>query len=168
MKYMLLLRHAKSSHDDSSLKDFDRPLAARGKEDATRMGEFVRDIDCLPGVIISSTAKRAKQTTQLFCKGAGLDEDEIQWDEDLYYGSSHDYLAAIKKAANVSERIMLVGHNPKIEDVARRLCGNASIRMPTAALACFEQPANEWNQISEGLASLKWMMIPKVLNELGN
>lgn len=168
MKTILLLRHAKSSHANSSLKDFDRPLAPRGKKDAPKMGAFIRDIEYLPGMIISSPAKRAKQTTQLFLNGAGLTEDIIQWNEDLYYGSSADYLATIQRAENDTDIIMLIGHNPKMEDIARRLCGSASVRMPTAALVCLEQPANEWSQIREGMAWLKWMMIPKVLNKMNS
>lgn len=166
MKYILLLRHAKSSHENSSLKDFDRPLAPRGKKDAPRTGQFLRAINCLPGVIFSSTAKRAAQTTKLFIETAELDENIVQWNEGLYYGSSGDYLHAIQKAGDKTDTVMLVGHNPKLEDIARRLCGNGSVRMPTAAIVCLEQPAKEWSQIREGLASLKWMMIPEVLNKL--
>lgn len=166
MKYILLHRHAKSSHDDSSQKDFDRPLAPRGKKDAPRVGQFIKSIEYQPGAIISSTAKRAEQTTRLFLKGAQLDEGIVQWNKDLYYGSSQDYLEAIQNAQSPADIIMLVGHNPKLEDIARRLCGNGSVRMPTAGLACFEQPANKWGQIREGMASLKWMMTPKLLNKL--
>ncbi len=166
MKYILLLRHAKSSHDDSSQKDYDRPLAKQGKKDAPRVGQFIQSIEYQPGIIISSPAKRAEQTTRLFMEGANLHENIVQWNEDLYYGSSQDYLESIQNAQTPTDVIMLVGHNPKLEDIARRLCGNGSVRMPTAGLACFEQPANEWDQIREGMASLKWMMTPKLLNKL--
>lgn len=166
MKQVLLLRHAKSSHDDSSLKDFDRPLAPRGKRDAPAMGNFAKETDYLPAAIISSPAKRAKQTTHLFLDGAGLDENLMHWNEDLYYGSSQDYLQAIQNNEPAVNTIMVVGHNPKIEDITRRLCGNGSVRMPTAALVCLEQPAKEWSQIREGMASIKWMMIPKLLGKL--
>ncbi len=166
MKYILLLRHAKSSHDDSSLKDFDRPLAPRGERDAPRMGEFIRGVNYLPGTIISSTATRAGQTTELFLKGAKLEDRILQWNEDLYYGSSQDYLESIQNNEHTADIVMLVGHNPKMEDIARRLCGNGSVRMPTAGLICFEQPANNWKQIREGAASLKWMMIPKLLAKI--
>ncbi|MBN2732552.1 MAG: histidine phosphatase family protein [Balneolaceae bacterium] len=168
MKYILLLRHAKSSHEDSSLKDFDRPLAPRGNKDASGMGGFLRKIDYLPGSIISSPAERAGQTTKLLLHGAELNEDIVQWNEELYYGSSRDYLRAIQKADDKTDTALVVGHNPKIEDIARRLCGNGSVRMPTAAIVCLEQPAKEWSQIREGLASLKWMMIPKILNKLAS
>lgn len=166
MKYILLLRHAKSSHDDSGLKDFDRPLAPRGKKDAPRMGQFVSNIEFLPGVIISSTAKRAVQTTRLFAEAAGLDEDIIQWNRELYYGSTRDYLDTIRALDTECQNAMLVGHNPKIEDCLRLFCGNGSVQIPTGGLACLQQPANKWSQIQKGVASVKWMVTPKMLARL--
>lgn len=166
MKYILLLRHAKSSHSNSGLKDFDRPLAPRGKKDAPRMGQFVRNIEFLPDVIISSTAKRAAQTTELFAEAAGIDENIIQWNRDLYYGSAKHYLQAIQSLEKECQTAMLVGHNPKIEESIRSLCGNGSLQMPTGALACLQQPAIKWSQLQEGLASVKWMVTPKLLAKL--
>lgn len=166
MKQVLLLRHAKSSWDDAQLKDIDRPLAARGKKDAPRMGTFLKQAGYLPGAVISSTAQRARETTELCLEAAGLDKDMITWNKDLYYGSSLDYLEAIQQAPEDTGRIMLVGHNPKMEEIAGALCGGANIRMPTAALVCFEQPANRWQQIARGLPQIKWMMIPKVVKHL--
>lgn len=166
MKQILLLRHAKSSWDIPQLKDFDRPLSSRGKKDAPRMGTFIKKCEYLPGLVIASPAERAKETTNLCLDAAGLDEEIVNWNNNLYYGTAEDYLEAIKDAPDNIERIMLVGHNPKIEDLANALSGKANIRVPTAALMCFEQPANRWDQIRPGLPQLKWMVIPKLLKKL--
>ncbi|MDZ7691553.1 MAG: histidine phosphatase family protein [Balneolaceae bacterium] len=166
MKQVLLLRHAKSSWEIPQLKDFDRPLAKRGEKDAPNMGKFLKKAGYIPGQIISSPAKRAEGTTNLVIESAELDEDVITWNNDLYYGNSSDYFSAIKQANDIIERIMLVGHNPNMEEVASRLIGKGNIRVPTAALLCFEQPANKWEQIKPGLAELKWMMIPKVVKQI--
>lgn len=169
MKYILLLRHAKSSWEDSSLKDFDRPLAERGEKDAPRMGKFLKQVEYLPARIIASPALRAKQTTTLFAEAAALDEDLITWNEDLYYGSYKDYLSAIKNTSDDIKTIMLVGHNPKMEEMADVLCNDedtGAIRIPTAALLCFEHHADRWKRVQPGTAQLKWMMIPKVVKRL--
>lgn len=166
MKQVLLLRHAKSSWEIPQLKDYDRPLAKRGERDAPIMGKFLKKAGYLPGKIISSPAKRAKETTNLVIEAADLEEDVITWNNDLYYGNTSDYFSAIKQAPDNIERIMLVGHNPNMEEVASRLIGEGNIRVPTAALLCFEQPANKWEQIKPGLAQLKWMMIPKVMKQV--
>jgi phosphohistidine phosphatase len=168
MKTILLLRHAKSSHDDSSLKDIDRPLARQGRKDAPRIGAFVKDIDALPASIVSSTAKRAKQTTELFIEAAGMDSSLVTWNENLYYGGARDYLSAIQQASENIEGIMLVGHNPLMEETVSLLCneeGAYTVRMPPAALICIEHPGIEWNQVKVGTARLKWMMTPKLLEK---
>jgi phosphohistidine phosphatase len=169
MKQILLMRHAKSSWEDGSLKDFDRPLNKRGQKDAPMMGEFIRQIGYKPAAIIASPASRAKQTTQLSMKAAKVDEDDIYWNEDLYYGSMRDYIAAIQSVENKVERLLLIGHNPLIENTAGILAGSehkTAIRMPTAALVCLESFAEKWEQVSPGTCQIKWMMIPKVLKEM--
>ena len=171
MKTIMLLRHAKSSHDDSSLKDFDRPLASRGQKDAPRMGLFIRKVNLLPAVVESSNAKRAKQTTELFLKAAGAEDPEISWNENLYYGGAPDYLRAIQNAPEGADSIMLVGHNPLLEETVSLLCseqGEYVVRMPTAALVCIEHPAMHWKQVKAGTARLKWMMIPKLLKKMSD
>lgn len=169
MKQILLLRHAKSSWEDESLDDFDRPLASRGINDAPLMGKFLRKTKYKPDQIISSTAQRAKETTKLSLSGMKKEEDIITWNEDLYYGGRTDYLKAIQSADERTERIMLVGHNPKIEDTAGALIGNdriSNLRMPTAALVCLNTYAIEWEQVNWGACELAWMMIPKVLKHI--
>lgn len=168
MKHILLLRHAKSSHEDSSLDDFDRLLAKRGLKDAPVMGKFVQNRGYVPDLIISSPAKRARQTAELFADASGADKENIRWDEDFYYGSSYDYLEAIQQCDEGLGSVMLVGHNPKMEETVSLLCSDQRsyiARMPTAALVCFEHPAVQWKQVKEGTARIKWMMIPKLLKK---
>ena len=169
MKTIMLLRHAKSSHDNSSLKDYDRPLAERGRRDAQRMGKFVKRVKTLPNHIISSPAKRAKQTTLLFLKAGGINETLVEWDDNLYYGGARDYLHVIQKAPDEIDNILLVGHNPLLEETVSLLCneqGSYPVRMPTTALVCIEHPAIKWKQVKPGTARLQWMMIPKLLDKL--
>lgn len=169
MKEILLMRHAKSSWESPGLKDFDRPLAKRGLEDAPRMGKFLLETGYKPGLVISSPAKRAKETTKLSMKAAQLDESFIQWNDAFYYGSSGDYLRALKSVSDDIERVLLVGHNPLMELTAGLLTtGEASTvsRMPTAALICLESHISRWESVSPGSCQIKWMMIPKVLKKL--
>ncbi|MFN1834833.1 SixA phosphatase family protein [Balneola sp. MJW-20] len=169
MKQIHLLRHAKSSWDDPDLRDFERPLAERGKTDAPRMGRFIRMIDHKPDVICSSTAFRAKETTQLFIEGAKMDESVIKWNEDLYFNGPSAYMECIRQTPDRFESLMLVGHNPNMEEIATRLSGGkekVSFRMPTAALICFETFAHKWSDVGPSTCQVKWMMIPKILNKL--
>jgi phosphohistidine phosphatase len=168
MKEILLMRHAKSSWENPGLKDFDRPLAKRGLKDAPRMGEFLRKTGNIPGLIVSSPAKRAKETTQLSMKAAQVDESFIHWNDDFYFGSAGDYLAALQTISEEVERVLLVGHNPLMELTAGLLTNGEAgtvARMPTAALICLESHITRWESISPGSCQIKWMMIPKVLDK---
>lgn len=169
MKQILLMRHAKSSWENPDLKDFDRPLAKRGLNDAPRMGKYLREIKYKPAMVISSPAQRAKETTQLSMEAAKVDDEQISWNEDLYFGSARDYVLAIQSAPDEYERIMLVGHNPLMESTTGVLAGGqdkTAVRMPTAAIVCLESFANTWKSIAPGTCQIKWMMIPKVLKKL--
>ncbi len=146
-----------------------RPLAKRGLKDAPRMGKFLKKTGRTPDIIISSTAQRAKETSQLAVEGMIEDESIITWNSDLYYGSMRDYLKAIQSTDEEVERVMIVGHNPKMEDTAGALIGSersAGIRMPTAALVCVNSYAASWDKVQWGGCELEWMMIPKVLKEI--
>ncbi len=169
MRQILLLRHAKSSWEDDMLDDFDRPLAKRGLRDAPVMGRFIRKSGHKPDQIFSSTAQRAKETSELALKGMKADDEIITWERDLYYGSESSYLEAIRSAKEGSERIMIVGHNPKIENTVGALIGSggsANLRMPTAALVCLNTYATNWERVNWGSSQLAWMMIPKALKHI--
>jgi phosphohistidine phosphatase len=169
MKQILLMRHAKSSWEDSGQKDFDRPLAERGLYDAPMMGKFIRESKHKPGWVISSPAQRAKETTMLSMEIAKVNEEQINWNEDLYYGSAQDYLAAVQSTPDEYERVLIVGHNPLMENTAGILAGGeqkTALRMPTAALICLETFADSWETIVPGTCQIKWMIIPKVLSKI--
>jgi len=168
MKQLLLLRHAKSSWSDSSLADFDRPLNDRGFADAPRIGKFIRETEYLPGHIYCSTAKRAGQTLTRVVD-SWSEVPEIKRHDDFYSKSYTHYVETVKNAPEAINRIMMVGHNPKIEQTVDALIGGDSsglLRVPTAGLICIQFKVTEWKQIIPGLGQLKWMMIPKVLKKM--
>lgn len=168
MKTIILMRHAQSSQG-SGRKDFDRTLSKQGNIDASRMGLFIRQTGVIPAYVESSTAKRAKETTELLMKAADLTEDIIKWNEDLYYGGARDYFSVLQKASDNFDRIMIIGHNPLLEETISLLCsgeGEYVARIPSGGLICIEHPAVKWKQIKPGTARFRWMMIPELLQKL--
>ena len=163
MKTLLLLRHAKSDWDDPSLRDFDRPLAARGKRDAPRIGKALRKRGPLPDLIVSSPAARAKATIKAVSKAAGLDL-EIQFDETVYGASCPELMKLIRRLPDRRSCALLVGHNPGFEDLVGRLSGSHE-RMPTAALACLQFQTDHWEDVNDGEGKLGWLLTPKHLDE---
>src|SRR5690349_15735418 len=122
MKTLLLLRHAKSSKDDDALRDFDRPLNDRGKDDTKLIGRFIRESSISPDLVISSPAKRAQRTTELVMKAAGLNLT-VAFDERIYEADVHRLLAVISQIEPARNVVMLVGHNPGCEDLVEVLAG---------------------------------------------
>jgi phosphohistidine phosphatase len=159
MKTLLLLRHAKSSRDDISLRDIDRPLEDRGRRDAPRMGELLKERGPLPDMVISSPAVRARETAELFTAAAGLNFG-LRFDEKIYDATSADLLKVIRHIPDKSSCAMLVGHNPGFEDLVSRLTGSHK-NMPTAALACIEFKIKSWDDVEDGQGNLLWLLTPK-------
>ena len=159
MKTLFVLRHAKSSWDDASLADFDRPLNNRGKNAAPFMGSIMAERNLLPDVIFSSPAVRARETARLV-KDAGSLEAEIRLDERIYEASPPT-LRQVAMAINDEFRsAMIVGHNPGMEGFIRLLTGRLEA-MPTAALAIIDLDIARWEDIIAERATLRQIIRPK-------
>lgn len=161
MKTLLLLRHAKSSWDDPSLRDFDRPLAKRGRRDAPRMGRALAERGAVPELVISSPAARARETVEAVLEAAGLAMSP-RFEPGLYAASSAELLRLIRGLPETVSCALLVAHNPGLEDLLSRLAGSPE-RMPTAALACLRFSAGSWGDVEDGDGERIWMVTPKQL-----
>lgn len=146
MKTILLLRHAKSSWNDSSLSDHDRPLNARGKRDAPRVGELLAELALVPDIILCSTAKRARKTAKKAARACGF-AGETRLHEELYLASPDAYLAVLQNLSEDVERPLLVGHNPGMEQLLGSLTGCVEA-FPTAALARIELDVEKWRDVT--------------------
>ena len=145
MKTLLVLRHAKSSWDDASREDHERPLNKRGRRDASRMGDWMREHRLAPDVIISSDAVRARLTAEAVAEAAGHAE-EIRLDTRLYLATPHDIIAVLRDARPAqAETVMIVGHNPSLEELVAQLTGEQR-DLPTAALAQIVLPIDRWRE----------------------
>lgn len=163
-KTILIMRHAKSSWDDSSQKDFDRPLNKRGRKDAPAMGKYLLGSGLIPGHIISSPAQRARETILKVSDAVGVKENIIQWNEDLYYEGVEAYLKAIRSTPSAVVIVLVAGHNPTVEQTVAKLSGGAVRKaMTTANIACFLSSAESWSEISERNSEFKWLRSPKEL-----
>jgi phosphohistidine phosphatase len=145
MRTLLILRHAKSSWKDEGLPDHDRPLNKRGKGDAPRVGELLRDRGLEPDLIITSTARRARHTAKRTVKAGEL-SCPVEQHERLYHAGPGDLVEILRSLPDSFVRPMVVGHNPGLETLVEVLTGVA-VHLPTAALACVELPIDGWSEI---------------------
>ncbi len=147
MKTLLILRHAKSSWKDESLADFDRPLNARGKEDAPRMGRMLRKAGLTPDLILSSAAKRARKTAEAVAETCSY-ANEIVFTRELYAADPDTIIEQVRCAPDTAASVMVVAHNPGLELLLEQLTGELQA-LPTAALAEVRLPINAWAELTE-------------------
>ena len=126
-KTIYLARHAKSSWTSGVLKDFNRPLSSRGQRDALRVGLELHQRGWLPQKIISSPAKRAELTCLAYCDALGLSQSQVEWNDDLYAAYTVTLLHCLTRLEETISSVMLVGHNPSMEDLLIQLSDEKSL-----------------------------------------
>jgi phosphohistidine phosphatase len=164
---LLLLRHAKSAWDTDAPSDFERPLAKRGRRDAPRMGAWIRDRGLLPDHVVSSSAKRAVETVQLALAEMGVAEAVVAWSDDVYDADASILLDVLADCPRDRRRVLLVGHNPALEDLLEHLAGSIDAPpggklFPTAAVARLSVP-EDWSRLPGGCAELLELVRPRAL-----
>ncbi len=167
---LLLLRHGKSSWDDPALADFDRPLAPRGRKAAERMGRELAARNWLPQLALVSPAVRTRDTWELVA-AALSGSVSADFPDSLYDATAEDVLSEIQRTPNAVKTLLILGHNPGLEDLARQLAGDNSEKkalqrlrekFPTAALARFDFDG-KWAELGFGRARLTHCLRPKDL-----
>jgi phosphohistidine phosphatase len=164
---LILLRHGKSdwSTDDD---DFDRPLKKRGINAAKQAGIWLKNNRLVPDFVITSSAKRAVQTAEQTCSEAGIKIKNIYKRKHLYLATPEELLFSLQDCPKPAKRVMLVGHNPGLEELLYFLLnGQLTIPedgkiMPTATLAVLDLPEC-WDNLNRGSAHLEFLVRPKDL-----
>jgi phosphohistidine phosphatase len=147
MKKLLLCRHAKSSWENSKLRDHERPLANRGLNDAPMMAGRLRTNHIIPEKILTSDALRAKMTASFYLKT--FEKNEVIYEEtnELYVGTTKSLLVEIRKTSDKIDTLFVFGHNPGMTDLVNYLGENLD-NLPTAAIFGFKFEVRSWNAIN--------------------
>jgi phosphohistidine phosphatase len=164
MKTLLLLRHAKSSWDSPALRDFERPLNERGLKAAPLMGSFLQKRKLRPDLVLSSPAERARQTAALVIEAARA-KAPLRFDERIYDATAARLSEVVSQIEDTVETVLLIGHNPGMEELIAQLTGEAR-RMPTAALARVTLDIEKWSKLREGTGALAELIKPRDLSDL--
>ncbi len=165
MKQLTLVRHAKAVQDPSFAADSERPLADRGRAEASLVGRFLAHADLAPDLIVTSPAVRARQTAELLAQGAEY-RGPIVSQEAIYLAGTADLLEVARALPDDAAHVLLIGHNPGFEEFAAALLGATSgVRMPTTAAAHFAFPVERWQEVAPGRGELQWLMTPKLLRK---
>lgn len=161
MKTLYLLRHAKSSWDDASLDDFQRPLNQRGEKDAPRMGKRLRKEGISPRLICSSPAVRAITTAQRVAEELGYPIEEIRQEKKLYHAGPDEILEILRSMPTGIESVMLVGHNPGFTEFANDLFQAEISNLPTAGVIGGKLAIDAWKDAHWGCGKMMLYEYPK-------
>lgn len=159
MKTLFVLRHAKSSWDNPDWSDFERPLNSRGLDAARFIGGLIYERRLAPEIVVSSPAKRAKQTAVLVKEIAEISKP-VTFDERIYEASPLTLFNLIREFDDRRESVLIVGHNPGFENLVRILTGE-TVQMPTAALAKINLDVEKWSDIENNAGTLEFLIRPK-------
>jgi phosphohistidine phosphatase len=173
MKILTLLRHAKSGWDDPVARDFDRPLNPRGRRAARMIGREMRGLGLAFDRILASPARRVVETIEEATEAFG--PLEPVYDERVYLASAATLAELVRETADTVERLLIVGHNPGLEDAALLLSGGEGAlrealqaKYPTASLVEIALPVRRWRDVGRGKGTITRFVRPRDIDpELG-
>ena len=162
MKSVILIRHAKSSWDNISLKDFDRPLNERGEKDAAKMAKRLLKKDVKIDAFLTSPAKRAYTTCKYFADEYDVKEKKIIQIQNLYEPSVEAFYEAIQNADDDFKTIAIFSHNPGITAFVNQLSRVRIDDMPTCAAFALHADIKQWKDFQEGEKIFWFFDYPKM------
>lgn len=150
MKTLTIVRHGKSDWSNYDLADYDRPLKARGFNDAYRMAEKLKESGTLPQVFYTSPANRALYTSIIFSRVIYSQFDNLIINESLYLASARTMLNIVKRTPEKYTHLALFGHNPGVTSLANEFISNYIDNIPTSGFVKLEFDVSHWKEISAG------------------
>lgn len=169
MKMVGLLRHGKSSWNDPALRDFDRPLKRRGRDASKSVGEELCRRGLRFDLVVASPAARVVETLHHFEEGFG-EPLQPRFQENVYAASAQGLLNVVVATAESVDRLLLVGHNPGLQDLASTLVSeedplapSVTEHYPTAAFVLIELPVSSWTQVGPRTGRIVDLLRPREL-----
>lgn len=162
MKKLTLIRHAKSSWGTPGVEDFDRPLNKRGKRDLPAMAQRVRDAGLVPDRLLTSGAARAVTTAEALAGALELNGGQVLVQQELYAASYQSLLHQLQQQNDGWHHLMVVGHNPGLEDLAYYLTHERLPKFPTAAVLHIRLKIARWSELAESCGAVELFDYPKL------
>ncbi len=161
MKSIYLIRHAKSSWKDASLRDFDRPLNKRGLRDAPFMANVLKEKGIVPNAIVSSPANRAYTTAGYFAKALQIEEADIIKVEAIYEAYYSTVLSIIQQQSDAIDTLLVFGHNPAFTNLANLFTTNYIDNVPTCGIVEIAADIENWSDLNEETGKVVNFLYPK-------
>lgn len=166
MKYLSIIRHAKTEPLAGYTRDFDRPLTRRGHKDAQLVGQILHTWDPPVDWLVSSTAVRAKATTEILAQTLDYAQAPARR-EELYAADPETIREVLTQSPAQAQHVGVIAHNPGLEELAASLCASAPARLnlilPTSGVVHLSLEIARWDQLRWGCAQLEFLIRPKLL-----
>ena len=162
LKTIYIIRHAKSSWAELGVRDFDRVLDLRGHNDAPRMAKILKSEGARPDLIVSSPAMRAKTTASYFSKEFGFDEQQIDYQNDIYEAMDSDIFDVVRDLPNSANIVFLFGHNPSLTFFTNHFNDNPIDNLPTCGIVRIDVKTDDWAKFNERTAKVNGLWYPKM------
>jgi phosphohistidine phosphatase len=162
MKQLLIIRHAKSSWNNSMMADFERPLNDRGNRDAPNMAKRMMEKGIVLDAIVSSTANRALSTATYFAQAAGFKKSEIIQVDKLYHAPHPIYFDVINNLKDSFNTVAIFAHNPGITDFVNLLTETKIDDMPTCGIYAVKIDIASWKEFKTSNKQFWFFDAPKL------
>ncbi|MCH8486540.1 MAG: histidine phosphatase family protein [Candidatus Cyclonatronum sp.] len=172
MKTLYLFRHCKSDWSADFQRDFDRPLNERGRDDAPMMCDILKSLISPAETHVSvSPAVRTRQTIEPLLKNWSAERKAlIDWNENLYESGLNAYLDVIRKTPDSADSLLIVGHNPSIQDTTEFLVSghrlDELVHVATGTILCLTLGIRNWKQTNADHAIIRWMLTPRIVKKI--
>ena len=164
MKYLTLIRHAKSDGTHFGDKDIERELNRKGRRDAPKMGMKLNELNFKPNKIYVSPAERTKETNALLVEQLEYPLGEVDIEEGLYEASIGSLLSFINELDDSYHDVAIIGHNPSITYLSEYLTGEEIGNVPTCGVIRMKFEVSDWELLSKGLGDLIYFIYPEMFD----
>ena len=161
MKYIYLVRHAKSYWNIDWLDDFERPLNKRGKRDGPVMAAVLQEKSLQPDTVLVSPAARSAATARMIVPQLNYPLEQLHYLEQLYDADSSEILRHINMVSNHTDRLMVIAHNPGITILANRLANSGIENVPTTGVVGIELNVPNWAAVNDNTGTMQFFEYPK-------
>ena len=162
MKTLYLVRHGKAGWRHREVNDAERPLKKKGIEESQMMALHLSEKDIHPDLLITSPAKRSIQTARILAEELGLPKNKVIENASIYNASLEEVMTVILGLDDNFSRVMIIGHDPSLANVAAYLTGHIVEKIPTAGAVEITFNTTHWSKLSEESGHIQFSISPKM------
>jgi len=165
MKFLTIIRHAKSSWENPDLDDIVRPLNERGKKSILVIGDYLKTRKIKPDLMIASPSTRTMQTAIGIAKILDYDDENIKINQDIYFGEQDDVVSIVKNIKDKYKDVFLFGHEPLLSSLIYHFTNEALDKFPTCAVYRIAFNTNDWKEVVHQKGDCEFYVNAKLLIE---